>query len=100
MSTSLNCEVLSAPSRIVSETRTEFRKAALDFVEQSKQVSAPAVCVDLSETTEVDASGLGILVLIQKRARELGLAIRLLNVPSQVRYLLALTKLDHLFEIA
>ena len=100
MSASLNCEVLSAPSRIVSDTRTEFRKSALEFVEHSKQSGAPAVCVDLVETMEVDASGLGILVLIQKRAKELGLALRLLNVPSQVRYLLALTKLDHLFEIA
>ena len=100
MSTSLNVEALSAPTRIVSENRTEFRKAALEHVEMTKQQGAPAVCVDLAETSEVDASGLGILVLIQKRAKELGLALRLLNVPSQVRYLLALTKLDHLFEIA
>jgi hypothetical protein len=39
-------------------------------------------------------------VLVQKRARELGLKLSLLKVPQQVRYLLLLTKLDHLFEFA
>ncbi|MGH7663317.1 MAG: STAS domain-containing protein [Gemmatimonadaceae bacterium] len=99
MSASIDCEVLTAPPRIVSETRMEFRKAALAFIEGAEAAGAPAVCVDLSETLEVDASGLGILVIAQKRSKELGLPLRLINVPSQVRYLLVLTKLDHLFEI-
>jgi anti-anti-sigma regulatory factor len=45
----------------------------------------------------VDASGLGILVLVQKRARELGVATRLMRTQPHVRTLLHLTKLDVLF---
>ena len=91
-------EVLLAPERIVSETRGDFRKTALAHVEQVAASGSKAAVVDLGSTLEVDASGLGILVLLQKRAKELGITLRLAQVPSQVRYLLVLTKLDHLFE--
>ena len=93
--------VLYAPERLVAESRTEFRKAALEFVERcTKLPGMSAVTVDLGGTREVDASGLGILVLVQKRAKESDLRLRLRKVPSQVRYLLTLTKLDHLFDFA
>ena len=55
--------------------------------------------IDLGETREIDASGLGILVQIQKRAREMGVATRLLNPSEPVRRLLSLTRLDSLFEL-
>jgi anti-anti-sigma regulatory factor len=90
--------VLTAPERVVSDTRAEFRKIALDFVERASAEDGKAVAIDLSGTAEVDASGLGILVLVQKRAKELGVHLTLRKVPTQVRYLLLLTKLDHLFE--
>ena len=48
--------------------------------------------------TGLMASGLGILVLVQKRARERGLSSRLLNTQHNIRSLLALTKLEGLFE--
>jgi anti-anti-sigma regulatory factor len=90
--------VLTAPERVVSDTRAEFRKIALDFVERASGEEGKAAAIDLSGTVEVDASGLGILVLVQKRAKELGVHLTLRKVPTQVRYLLLLTKLDHLFE--
>ena len=92
--------VLMAPERVVSDTRAEFRKVALEFVERAASEEGKAAAIDLSQTAEVDASGLGILVLVQKRAKELGVALTLRKVPTQVRYLLLLTKLDHLFEFA
>jgi anti-anti-sigma regulatory factor len=93
--------VLYAPERLVAESRTEFRKSALEFVERcAKLPGMSAVTVDLGGTREVDASGLGILVLVQKRAKESDLRLRLRRTPSQVRYLLTLTKLDHLFDFA
>jgi len=54
--------------------------------------------LDMSRTTEMDASGLGILVVVQKKAKELGIRMRITGAPQQVRYLLLLTKLEHLFE--
>jgi len=57
------------------------------------------VDVDLGATVEIDASGLGVLILLQKRARERGLVTRLVNVPSLVKQLLAETKLAPLFDV-
>jgi anti-anti-sigma factor len=95
-----NQDTLTALPRLVGETRAEFRKMVLEFVEQAAHTGAKSVAIDLSPTQEVDASGLGILVLVQKRAKELGVSMVLTRVPQQVRYLLLLTKLDHLFEFA
>jgi anti-anti-sigma factor len=95
-----NQTTLTALPRLVGETRSEFRKMVLEFVEEASRNGATSIAIDLSDTSEVDASGLGILVLVQKRARELGLKLSLLRVPQQVRYLLLLTKLDHLFEFS
>ena len=89
---------LSAPVRLVSETRESFRRDALLFVERSAREGWGSVDVDLRQTVEVDASGLGILVLLQRRALANALRIRLLHVRVDVYRLLALTRLDHLFE--
>ena len=100
MPAAFNSEVLTAPERIVSETRADFRRTALEFIEKVHAEQGASAAVDLSRTAEVDASGLGILVLVQKRAKELGVTLVLARTPVQVRYLLTLTKLDHLFEFA
>jgi len=89
---------LVAPVRLVSETRESFRRDALLFVERSAGEGRGSVDVDLRQTVEVDASGLGILVLLQRRAQANALPIRLLHVRGDVYRLLALTRLDHLFE--
>ncbi len=92
--------LLLAPSRLVAETRVDFRCAALDSLERAGEHGAPLLSIDMTETRDVDASGLGILVLVQKRARERGLTTRLMNTQHNVRSLLALTKLEALFEFA
>ena len=90
--------MIQAPTRLVAETRVDFRCAALDSLERAGEVGSPLLAIDMGETRDVDASGLGILVLVQKRARERGLSTRLLNTQHNVRSLLALTKLEALFE--
>jgi len=55
--------------------------------------------IDMGQTVEIDAAGLGILVLIQKRAKERGLSTNLRRTPERVRNLLKLTMLDFLFEL-
>jgi ABC-type transporter Mla MlaB component len=90
----------SAPDRIVAETRATFRKEALVFMEQAVAAGLFEVSMEMSKTVEVDASGLGVLVVVQKKAKELGLRMRVTRAPQQVRYLLLLTKLEHLFEFA
>ena len=93
-------DALCAPARIVASNRTDFRKAALAYLERSAVGGAESAKLDLSEIEELDASGLGILVLLQKRANELRIALELVRVPKDVRHLLSLTKLEHLFRFA
>jgi anti-anti-sigma factor len=90
--------VLIAPERLISATRGEFRTAALAHLDQLA-AAANALVIDMSRTVELDASGLGILVLVQKRAKERGLSTRLRQTPERVRNLLKLTMLDFLFEL-
>ena len=90
--------VLAAPEKIIAATRADFRASALAFL-ATLGPDANAMIIDLSNTAELDASGLGILVLIQKRAKERGLSTRLLKTPERVRNLLKLTMLDFLFEL-
>ena len=87
-----------APERIVAATRGEFRAAVLAHLDRQGP-EAVAITIDLRNTVELDASGLGILVLLQKRAKERGLSTRLRQTPERVRNLLKLTMLDFLFEL-
>jgi anti-anti-sigma factor len=91
--------VLSAPERLVTDTRLDFRRTALEHVERAVQDAVPRIYVDLAATSEIDASGLGVLVLLQKRARERMIATRLLHAGPTVKQMLLMTKLDYLFEL-
>ena len=89
---------LAAPERLVADTRAQFRKDALAYLERAAAQSVNDFALDMSRTVEMDASGLGILVVVQKKAKELGIRMRITGAAQQVRYLLLLTKLEHLFE--
>ena len=89
---------LVAPSRLTVDQRLDFRRDALETLEKASRAGRDAVEIDLSVTIEIDASGLGVLVLLQKRARERGMNARLLNTPHGVRQMLDVTRLDALFE--
>jgi anti-anti-sigma regulatory factor len=92
--------VLPAPERLVAETRVDFRCAALDSVGRvgGNGAGGGALTIDLSSTRDLDASGLGILVLVQKKAKEQGVATKLAGVSERIKNLLVLTKLELLFE--
>lgn len=89
---------LLAPERLIADTRGEFRAAALEHLERLGP-EAGALVIDMRRTLDLDASGLGILVLVQKRAKEKGLSTRLDHAPERVRNLLKLTLLEFLFEL-
>ncbi|HEX6052348.1 MAG TPA: STAS domain-containing protein [Gemmatimonadaceae bacterium] len=90
--------VLLAPPRLIADTRAEFRIEALAHLERLG-ADAEALIIDMRQTLDLDASGLGVLVLVQKRAKERGLSTRLRQAPERVRNLLKLTMLDFLFEL-
>lgn len=91
-------EILVAPDRVTAETRLSFRRQALECLERASHAKS-AFVVDLRATNDIDASGLGILVLLQKRAREYGLVTRLVGPSPAVREALRGARLDYLFEI-
>jgi anti-anti-sigma factor len=89
---------IPAPSRLGADTRVSFRDVALECLERADRLGAGALTIDLRRTDELDASGLGLLVMLHKRARERGVTTILAHVPEHVRMLLAATKLDSLFK--
>lgn len=98
MSLVLERSSVEAPPRLIAETRVDFRAMAMEVLDRSAESGRGELCIDMTVTEEVDASGLGTLVVLQKRARERGLKTHLLAAQPQVRALLAATKLEALFE--
>ena len=93
-----NClDALVPPTRLIADTRSEFRKVALDYVAQAVVRGESRITVDLNGTTEIDASGLGILLFVNTRAADQGLTTHLVRVPQHVLALLDLTKLRQIF---
>jgi anti-sigma B factor antagonist len=56
--------------------------------------------IDCSETGYIDSSGLGALVSLSKKVRELGGELRIAGLNEDLRSLFELTKLDTLFHIS
>jgi anti-anti-sigma factor len=93
-----NCiDALVPPTRLVAETRSQFRKVALDYVALAVARGERKITVDLGATSAIDASGLGILLFVNSRAADQGMTTHLVNVPKDVMTLLDLTKLTQIF---
>ncbi len=69
------------------------QKAFLDHPELKE------VVLDFADTTFIDSSGLGALVICHKLCQSRGARLQLMNVPSQVMMALSLTELDKVFNI-
>lgn len=90
---------LVCPPYLATETRIEFRAQALDALDAAVAAGANAVVLDLAAVVQVDASGLGVLILLQKRAREKGLRVRLTALPSPLERMFDETQLRPLFDV-
>ena len=92
---------IALPARLVTATRGEWRDdlaARGDAaIEHAAQLRSAEITLDLRDTVEIDASGLGLLVVVRQRARDHGVAVRVLSVATPIRQLLAATRLDRLF---
>lgn len=98
MSTRQSEKVLAAPEALSLESRTPFRRAATDLLEQLAE-GAGRLVIDLTTTRHVDSAGLGALMLIQRKAAERRQTVCLRGANEELRFLLVLTKLDDLFEL-
>lgn len=88
--------VFTAPSSLGLSTREGFRREANALLDGLPEGTGQLV-VDLTETREVDSSGLSALVMVQRHASDRRQQILLRGVGPELEYLLVLTKLDDLF---
>ena len=98
MATQVDARELAGPVNLGLETRIEFRKAAVELMGTMTQPGSRLI-IDLTATRTVDSAGLGVLILIQRHAAERRLRVVLKRPNDELRFLLALTKLDDLFDL-
>ncbi len=92
--------VVHAPASLGLTTRPFFRRQALEALEALEAGGEPgALIIDLSAARIVDSAGLGVLVLVQRRAAELGRPVHLRRASEELRFLLVMTRLEDRFII-
>jgi len=94
----MEARALTAPVNLGLETRSEFRRAAVEALDALPE-GAGQLVVELAGTRTVDSAGLGVLMLVQRHAAERRVPVILRNANDELRFLLALTRLDDLFEL-
>jgi len=96
----MNDTVVQAPASLGIETRATFRRQAQEALERLCAAGRTSeLVIDLSGTRSVDSAGLGVLVLIQRRAAEARQTVRLRGASEELRFLLVMTRLDDRFVI-
>jgi len=87
-----------APASLGRETRGIFRREALEALQAlgASGESGP-LAIDLTATRVVDSAGLGVLVLVQRRAAEVRRSVHLYGASEELRFLLVMTRLDDRF---
>ncbi len=88
--------LVEVDGQLVVGNRQEFKQVILDEVEQGARL----VIVDFTNAAYIDSSGLGALVSLGRRLRELGGDVRLAGLNDDLRTLFELTRLDALFPLS
>ena len=88
-----NVAILCLQGRIVNGETAALRNA----VQSQSEVSA--VVLDLARVSTVDAGGLGLMLELRAQTESKGIGFKLINVSKPVSRLLALTRLDSVFEV-
>lgn len=88
--------VVSVEGQLIVGNRQELKQRVLEEIERGER----RFLVDFGQTGYIDSSGLGVLVSLSKRIRELNGELRLTNLNDDLKSLFELTKLDTLFQIA
>ena len=88
--------ILEIDGQLIVGNRHELKTLVQDGLDRGERKFQ----IDCSRTGYIDSSGLGALVSISKRVREVGGELRLSGLNEDLRSLFELTKLDSLFAIA
>ncbi|MCU0620864.1 MAG: STAS domain-containing protein [Gemmatimonadales bacterium] len=95
--THLPAREITAPEHLGLESRAAFRQAAIALLDSLPDGSRLAI--DLAATRHVDSAGLGVLMLVQRKAAERRQSVALLHANDELRFLLNITKLSELFAL-
>jgi anti-sigma B factor antagonist len=88
--------VVTVEGQLIVANRQELKQVIQDALD----AGARKFVLDFGPTAYIDSSGLGALVSINRKVRELGGELRLAGLNEDLRSLFELTKLDTLFLIA
>lgn len=87
--------VLGVDGQLIVGNRHELKQKVLDALEAGER----KFLIDFTETGYIDSSGLGVLVSLSKKIREVEGQLRLAGLNDDLHTLFELTKLDTLFAI-
>jgi anti-sigma B factor antagonist len=88
--------VVVVEGQLIVANRQELKQLMQESVDRGDR----KFLLDFTNTAYVDSSGLGALVSISKKVREVGGDLRLAGLNEDLRSLFELTKLDTLFTIS
>lgn len=87
--------LLGVDGQLIVGNRHELKQKVLDALEAGER----KFLIDFTETGYIDSSGLGVLVSLSKKIREVEGELRLAGLNDDLHTLFELTKLDTLFSI-
>jgi len=88
--------IVEVEGQLIVGNRQELKQKVLDEVEQGER----KILIDFTHTGYIDSSGLGVLVSLSRKIKELGGDLRLVGLNEDLQTLFELTKLDTLFRIS
>ena len=87
--------VVNVDGQLIVGNRHELKQKILDALQSGEK----RFVIDFTRTGYIDSSGLGVLVSLSKKIREVGGDLRLAGLNEDLHTLFELTKLDTLFAI-
>src|SRR5260221_3175822 len=91
-----DCRIVAPSGEIDAHTSPDLREAIL---EQLVDAKVRHLVVDLSRTTFLDSSALGVLIAALKQMRERGGRLDVVEPPSMVRRIFEITALDRVLAL-
>jgi len=88
--------IVRIDGQLIVGNRQELKTLIQDGLDRAER----KFLIDCGQTGYIDSSGLGVLVSLAKRVRELGGELRIAGLNEDLRSLFELTKLDSLFHIS
>jgi anti-sigma B factor antagonist len=88
--------VIEVEGQLIVGNRQELKSQGQDGLDRGER----KFLIDCGQTGYIDSSGLGALVSLSKKVREVGGELRIAGLNEDLRALFELTKLDTLFHIS